>query len=234
MRHKTRLKLLLDAVMTILMLLTFAYQLTGNMAHEVLGMVVFALFVLHNLLNKRWYSTLQKGKYAKRRKAGVVVNLLFLLAMAVLVVSSVLISRDVFGFLHLEGGAVSRQLHILASYWGLIFLSMHLGLHWSMVIRAFQSQPGAEPNSRARQWASRMLALFISAYGVFAFIELEIGQKLILYYSFGYWDFGRDTLLFFIDLLAVMGLIVCLTYYSMKTKELAAKASQGAERSLRE
>ena len=53
MRQKTRLKLLLDLVMTILMLLTFAYQLAGNMAHEVLGMVVFALFVLHNLLNKR-------------------------------------------------------------------------------------------------------------------------------------------------------------------------------------
>ena len=44
-----RRKLSLDLVMTALILLSFAYQLTGNTVHELLGFFLLALFVVHNL-----------------------------------------------------------------------------------------------------------------------------------------------------------------------------------------
>jgi hypothetical protein len=203
-------------LMTILMLLAFAYQLIGNMAHEVIGIVIFALFITHNLLNKRWYKTLQKGKQGNRKGLSIAVNLLLLLDMMILAASSLMISRDLFGFLHINGGFVARQLHVLTSYWGLILLSIHLGVHWSLVLGVIQRHSRFTSANPFCSWVFRFLGFLISAYGLIAFFDMKIGPKLILYYSFDYWDFENAAILFFINLLAIIGLYICITYYILK------------------
>jgi hypothetical protein len=37
------------------MLIAMAYYITGNLVHEVVGVVVLLLFIVHNILNRRWY-----------------------------------------------------------------------------------------------------------------------------------------------------------------------------------
>ncbi|MEN6410969.1 MAG: DUF4405 domain-containing protein [Anaerolineaceae bacterium] len=212
MNRKMLVRLVIDLVMTILILLAFAYQLTGNTAHELIGMVIIALFLTHNLLNRQWYQTLQKGKRSSKRIMGKVVNLLLLADMALLAVSSVMISRDLFAFLQIRGGFLARQIHTLTSYWGLILLSIHLGMHWGMV----QKVTGIASANRARTTAFRILALSIAAFGIKASFDLGIGSKLTLYDTFGYWDFEASTAAFFISYLSVMGLYVCATYYMLK------------------
>jgi|GEM_PF-6246490 len=59
--------MIVDLLMTILMLVCMAYQLTGNFAHEVLGMVLLVVFILHHILNRHWYGALSKGRYRKLR-----------------------------------------------------------------------------------------------------------------------------------------------------------------------
>ncbi len=57
------------------------------------------------------------------------------LPMAVLMYSSIVLSRYVFAFLPIERGlALARRLHILGSYWGFLMMSLHLGLYWNMVL----------------------------------------------------------------------------------------------------
>ena len=62
MRPKQITKILTDILMTIILLLLMAYSLVGEAAHEWLGIGIFALFVLHHVLNSRWRRNLRKGK----------------------------------------------------------------------------------------------------------------------------------------------------------------------------
>ncbi len=135
MKPKMMLKMGIDLVMTVLLLCQMAYMLVGETVHEYLGTAMFVLFILHHLLNRNWYRSLKKGRYGAVRILQTAVNALVLLCMLGLMVSGVILSREVFAFLPIQGGmGFARILHMLASYWGFVLMSVHLGLHWGMVM----------------------------------------------------------------------------------------------------
>ena len=95
------------------------------------GAAMFLLFILHHGLNWRWYPRLAKGRYTPLRVIQTIVNFLVLASMAGLMVSGIILSREVFAFLPISGGmGFARILHMLSAYWGFILMSTHLGLHW--------------------------------------------------------------------------------------------------------
>lgn len=214
MNKKRALKLSLDFVMTVLMLFAFAYQLTENTLHEILGIALFLLFVLHHLLNRNWHKALFMGRYRAMRIAFVVVNALLLLAMITMTITGILLSRDLFAFLHLSSGFLTRQLHTFSSYWGLILLSVHLGLHWKMVLTATRKALGIKGPNTLRAIIARALAALIATAGVAAFLNLKIADTLFLHSAFGFW--AADNLWLPVAHFAVMGLCVCATYYIAK------------------
>jgi hypothetical protein len=67
LNRKMLFKLVNDVVMTVLMLIAMAYYITGNTIHEIVGVVVLILFIVHNLLNGRWYKVILKGTANKQR-----------------------------------------------------------------------------------------------------------------------------------------------------------------------
>ena len=56
-----------DIVMTLLLLFLMSYQVTEQAAHEWLGMGMTALVILHQILNRKWYAALFRGKYGAIR-----------------------------------------------------------------------------------------------------------------------------------------------------------------------
>lgn len=209
-------KLIIDLVMTVLMLVAMAYRITGNTIHELAGVSIVVLFLIHNLLNRRWYQTLLKGKYNVFRILRTTANLLLLITMAVLMISGVLISRTVFAFLPVSGGMLARQMHILAVYWLFILASIHLGLHWGSIINTVRTITGFAGSNRVRTGVLRVLVILIAIFGVHASLERDIGSKLILYYTYDYWDTNKPTLIFFAEYLSIMGLYICGAYYVLK------------------
>ena len=71
----------LDLGMTVLMILVMSYQATGNLFHELAGVLLLLLFLCHNIMNRRWYRALLKGRYAGYRSMLTAVNLLTLVSM---------------------------------------------------------------------------------------------------------------------------------------------------------
>lgn len=53
MRSIQKIKLAVDAAMTVALLFLMAYGLVGEAAHEWIGMGMFALFVAHHILNRK-------------------------------------------------------------------------------------------------------------------------------------------------------------------------------------
>lgn len=67
MKSTMKCKLAVDAAMTVALLLLMAYGLVGEAAHEWLGMGMFALFLAHHVLNRKWLLAIGKGKYTPLR-----------------------------------------------------------------------------------------------------------------------------------------------------------------------
>ena len=57
------LKRIVDILMLTALSCLMAFQVTGEKAHEWIGIVMVTLVVIHQVLNRKWYSALFKGKY---------------------------------------------------------------------------------------------------------------------------------------------------------------------------
>lgn len=216
MSRKQIARIVTDIMMTLVLLLLMAYSLVGEAAHEWLGIGMLVLFILHHVFNSRWTRNLRKGKCTPFRVLQTALVVLAMLSMLVSMVSGIVLSRYALFFLPITGGRFwARTLHMLSSYWGFVFISLHLGLHWSMMIsmakRLFKNP------SAVRRWIARGLGFLIAAYGLFAFFKREIGSYIFLKTQFVFVDFNEPLVLFLLDYIAVMGLFVFLGHYLAET-----------------
>ncbi|UUV26925.1 MULTISPECIES: DUF4405 domain-containing protein [Lysinibacillus] len=215
MNSKMLIRLVNDLVMTALILIGMGYYITGNMIHEVIGVVVFVLFIVHNLLNRRWYKTILKGKYNIRRVLQIGINLLFLVTMIMMIMSAVLISSELFPFIPINNDMVLRQIHVQTAYWGFIIMAVHIGFSWGMIINSVRRMTGFTSTSLIRTTVLRFIAVFVVAYGVHSSFEEDMGYKLFIYSPFG-WFNDDSTGKFIINHLSIMGIYIAGTHYSLK------------------
>ena len=218
MKPKAKVKIAVDVLMTLGMLFLMGYQFWGDVAHEWAGAGMFVLFILHHALNGGWYKSLFRGKYSPARIFQLVIDLLVFLDMLGLMVSGVILSNHVFDFLPILGGmGFARLLHMGSSYWGFVLMSLHLGLHWGMVVGMVRRKL-RWPASRGRTallWAG---AAGIGLYGAYGFLfRYQLWLYLFRRAEFVLFDaFSRPALLFFVDHLAMMGTFLFLSYYASR------------------
>lgn len=216
-------KIIVDLGMTILLMLLMAFELIGRTAHEWIGAGMFVLFIVHHILNRKLSGNLFHGKYSSYRSLQTVSAVLVFLAMLGSMVSAVLISREVFAFLPISGGrSFGRTLHMLCAYWGFLFLSFHLGIHWNMILGMAGKLWGKPSKLRAR--LIRTAGVLIAAYGVYVLFRRGIPSYLLLQTQFVFFDLEEPLIFFFLDYLAVMGLFVFAGHY-------AGKAVRGLQKS---
>lgn len=58
-----RFKIVIDILLTVALLLLMPYELVGETAHEWIGMGMFAVLIIHHILNRRWIGHIGRGKY---------------------------------------------------------------------------------------------------------------------------------------------------------------------------
>lgn len=213
MKPKQILKIAVDIAMTILFIVLMAYHVTGNKLHEWLGAALFLLFILHHILNLKWYGGIFKGKYTASRVLMTAINFLLFASMAGMMISGVLLSREVFGFLNLRAGMFGRRLHMVSTAWGFCFMAAHLGLHWGMAVRAAKKIP-----TRGK-WTvilARGIAVILSCYGVYAFCSRQIMERMFLLMEYAFFDYEEPAVLFFADYISILIFFAALSYYLAK------------------
>lgn len=216
MKKKFVFKIAVDMVMTVLLLFLMARQLTGDSAHEWLGAGMLILWIAHHILNRSWYSHLFKGKYTPIRILQTVTNFAVLLSMLGLMVSGIILSREVFGFLPISGGiALARPLHVLSAFWGFVLMALHLGLHWNMILSIIRKAAGPI-TSKPLRIILRIAAAMIAGYGLYAFLKNQFLSYMFLSSLFVFFDYERPVLLFFTEYMAIMGLFIFLGHYISK------------------
>lgn len=214
MTRKLAVKLMIDLGLTVSMFLAFAYHLTGPVAHEFIGLVMFLLLLAHNSLNWRWYKNLGRPGGGLERRLTQAVTLVLLAVTVALLVSSILASRVLFDFVRVGNGFLVRQIHALVAYWILVLMSVHLGLHWPLVMAALRQALKLNKTGLWRSALMKLSALTVMGFGVWASFDRGLGSKLLMRHSFDYWDGGPAG--FFITYLLIMGLYVGLIHYSLQ------------------
>ena len=202
--------------MVLLLPLLMAYSLVGEAAHEYLGIGMFLLFVAHHILNIAWWKHIFRGKYTLLRVLGTVINLALAIIMLALPISGMILSRHVFRFLHFGGASTARTVHLLASYWGLVLMSFHAGMHGNVMIGMFRKAANMQQPSKIRTWSLRVIALLLAACGVHAFVKNKISSYLFLQTQFVFIDFSQPVIQSLLEYCVIIALFMVVGYYAVK------------------
>lgn len=232
MKLKMKIKMGIDFLISVLLLCLMAFQITGQELHERFGAGMLILFIAHNILNIRWYGSLFKGKYKPLRIMQTIVNFSVLVSMLCLGYSGIVMSRHVFAALPISGPmATARSMHMAASYWGFVLISVHLGMHWRMVVGMVGRHLKDRKITAAAVWALRFLAVVIAGYGLVCFIQKDIASYMFLKNQFVFFDFEQSAVSVFVEYIAMMGFWIFASFYiSRGIKKVSGKYVTGREK----
>ena len=190
------IKRIIDILMTFILIPLMAYQVTGEAAHEWLGMSMVLLVVIHQILNRKWYATLFKGSYKSFRIFSLIINIALLISFALTAISGMSMSNHAVPFLYnLVNVNTARVMHLAFSYWSFILMGLHIGLHvGAMTVKMPQ---GIKKNLS-------ILFTIIAGYGFFLFLKSGIINYITFSTHFAFLDYEKSAILIFAENVAMV------------------------------
>lgn len=240
--------MIVDLAMTVLLFFCMSFQFMEQQSHEIFGTVLFAAFILHHILNYRWYLNLGKGKYTGTRIFTTVIDFAILIDMIALMLSGMRMSGYVFKWMNLNYSMeLARTVHMTASHAGFLLLGIHIGLHYGMISGMIRKMSGGRTSNNRRMsesktsnirenagsktsnaqtarkvWLPRAIPAAIGVYGAYALIKRQFFEYIFGRIHFVMFDYGESVIAFELDLAAIMILMAIIGYFLQK---LIAKIS---------
>lgn len=121
-------KIIVDILLGVLMILEFSRIYLSPAIHEIMGMALVVLLIIHLLLNRKYIKAIPKGKYAHKRALMLIVNLVFFIVFCLTIILGLLSSQNILLFLNI-GNITTVYLHKIFAYHSLIVLGIHLGIN---------------------------------------------------------------------------------------------------------
>lgn len=224
MKAGQKVRITVDLLMVVLLPLLMMYSLVGEAIHEWMGITMLLLFFFHHVCNWCWYRNLAKGRYSALRIFVTIMDGLLIIIMIALPVSGIIMSRHIFGFLNLPSGmAMARTIHLLASHWGFVLMSLHLGLHWNRIMGMTKKVLHIEQVSPSRKVILRMITILLCCCGIFAFVDLQFGAYLFLQNQFVFFDFSKPLALSLLERAVMLCFFCGIGYYGTKLLQMVQK-----------
>lgn len=193
-----KIKMIIDITMYLLFIILMGHHITDNLIHEILGTILFVLFIVHHILNYRYYKTIFKGKYNAKRVFILVVDLLLFICMICMIISAINISSDVFSFLNIPTKIWGRKLHMLSTSWGFVLMSVHVGLHLNILI----SKLNKKMKGSTFEYVYYLILILLLVYGIYSFIKLNFISDMFLLNAFKYHDFNESPIIFYLHVIS--------------------------------
>ena len=174
---KQKHKLILDAGLAILLILLMWYSLTGGLIHEILGIVILVGFIVHVILNRKYYGAmiraLQKKNATVKTRIAFAVNILLPVVSVVMLLSSVAISHDLFPAVSDAFGNYGAwvMVHVISAVLLTMCVFVHVCLHAKMFLGVVRSATKNPAVIKAWRAGSRVLAVVLAVLIIKASIE---------------------------------------------------------------
>lgn len=165
---KRKIKIGIDVIMLALFLYLIHYHPgMGLRLHAFLGIALCVLFVLHHVLNGKWYAVLCKGKYRFYRILLTASDFLLFAAMLAIMGSSFMISGLAFPISFLPIAFYWRNIHIMSTAWGFVLMAFHLGLH----LHGFLLKVEKKLSDTVFAYVIYLLELLVLGIGIYGFLQ---------------------------------------------------------------
>ena len=221
-KTKDGIKKSVDVCMTILLLFLMAYQVTGEAAHEWIGIAETVLVIFHQILNRRWYAALFKGRYHAYRGVTTILNVALILSFLLTAFCGMSMSGHAVPFLYgMAPVSFVRRFHLSMSHWTFVLMGMHLGFHI----------PAMTARIRISDKAKLLISIAfcaISGYGFYLFLKAGMLDYLFFRAAFAFLDYGKAAgfvffenllMLFFFVFAGAQCALVCRSAASGKEKK---------------
>ena len=184
--------------MTVLLLCLMAYQVTGEVLHEWIGMGMTVLVLFHQILNRKWYGALLKGRYNAYRVLTAAINILLLCSFALTAFCGMSMSGRAVPFLYgMAPVSFARQMHLSLSHWAYVLMGLHLGSHI----------PAITAGLKLKAKTKTLLACIftcIGGVGLWLFLRSGITNYLFFRVPFAFLDYEKAGGLVFLENLLML------------------------------
>ena len=197
MKTKTIIKRDIDVALTVTLLLLMAFQVTEQLAHEWLGITMFALTIVHQILNRKFYAAIFKGRYSPLRILQLIVNILLLLSFVCTALSGMIMSRFATPFMNgILPSSVVRQGHLALSHWSFVLMGLHLGLHFGIITSRMKN--------RTVKIVLGIVMTGICVYGFYLFFKTDMPGYMLFKNPFAFLDYEKAWWLVILENLAML------------------------------
>ena len=170
-----------------------AYQVTGEVLHEWIGIGMTVLVIIHQILNRKWYGAIFKGKYNAYRIISTVINVMLILSFALTAFCGMSMSGHAVPFLYgMTKVSFARRMHLSMSHWAFVLMGLHLGMHIPVMTAKLKLA------DKVRMVISVLLCL-ISGFGLFLFIKNGMPGYLFFRVPFAFLDYEKAGILVFLE-----------------------------------
>lgn len=181
---KLSAKIALDVVMFLILVLLYKAKVLTLTYHEVAGIGILLVFLVHCLFNRRWIANNAKKLFSPqtpaRTKFSYWLSVALIICFLIIVISGVFISKVLFkeqiAALNMDT-SIFRTLHMFFSAISLILVGIHLGLYWGMV-KGFFRKKIKMPEAVAKPICYVLLAAVV-AFGAYSVPTTSFSQWLL-------------------------------------------------------
>ena len=192
-KHNTMIRRTVDVCMTALLLCLMAYQVTGETLHEWIGIGMTVLVILHQILNRKWYGAMFKGKYKSYRMITTVISVLLIISFALTAFCGMAMSGHAVPFMYgMVKVSFARRMHLSMSHWAFVLMGLHLGMHIPVMIARLKL------TDRMKMILSVVFCL-AAGVGLCLFIRSGMPDYLFFRVPFAFLDYEKAGVLVFLE-----------------------------------
>lgn len=204
------IKRAVDLGLTVLLLCLMAYQVTGEVLHEWIGIGMTVLVLVHQVLNRKWYGSIFKGKYNPYRILTLLTDVALLAAFGMTAFFGMAMSGHAVPFLYgMVKVSFARKMHLAMSYWAFLLMGIHLGLHVPVIFAKLKL------SDRMKLIASVVFCGLAGA-GLYLFLKNGTPDYLFFRTHFAFLDYEKAGVLVFLEN------ILMLVFWAFIGTQLAA------------
>ncbi len=174
------IRMALDGALTVLLIVSMLAQLTGVIAHEIIGVVFLFAVVAHMASSFKWMKTVaslvENAQVKEGQLALFVVAVLLGITFAALVISSVPISRLLYhvGLAPKIMSSMWLSVHKISAFLLCILAVVHLAMHWTSVLKHLSIPYDPSKRKIIGMGVKAVSFVGIAALGVAGFNSLEL------------------------------------------------------------
>ena len=202
------IKRIIDIMMSTLLMCLMAFQVTGERAHEWIGIAMVILVITHQVLNRKWYTALFKGKYNLYRLLNTIVDILLIISFLLTAISGMSMSNHavpfMYSFINVNN---ARVMHLAFSYWSFILMGLHIGVHISIMTSKMP---------KTIKLILSILMTVVAGYGLYLFINSGIRNYILFKTHFAFLDYEKSAVVVFLENLSMLSFFSFIAHNVVK------------------